>query len=47
MATTPPEFDNRNFTNNSDTLHVPAGCVATYEADKAWREAFTNIVEQQ
>jgi hypothetical protein len=48
MATTPPELDKYNFrSNSSDTLHVPAGCVAAYEAAEAWRTAFTNIVEQQ
>jgi hypothetical protein len=48
MATTPPELGSDNFSRNySDTLHVPAGCVAAYEAAEAWRAAFTNIVEQQ
>jgi hypothetical protein len=56
MATTPPELGDYNFDRNpshkssrksSDILHVPASCVAAYEADEAWRTAFTNIVEQQ
>jgi hypothetical protein len=47
MSTTPPKLGNYNFsTNSSDTLHVPVGCVAAYEAAEKWRAAFTNIVEQ-
>jgi hypothetical protein len=48
MSTTPRKLGLGNFRDNSnDTLHVPAGCVATYEADEDWREVFTNIVEQR
>jgi hypothetical protein len=48
MATTPPQLGYENFdSNSSDTLHVPAGCVATYKGAERWREAFANIVEQQ
>jgi hypothetical protein len=52
MATTPPKlgsgynYNSPNFSAGGDTLYVPKGCVAAYQAASAWSNAFTYIVEQ-
>lgn len=51
MRTTPPElwqdYPYASFDRADDTLHVPAGSVAAYQAHADWNEAFANIVEQK